>query len=196
MKVTMPILDHFGFLAPFYDRLIKPKVPETLWNFLQLPTDGLLLDAGGGTGRMAQFMLEKSAGVVLADLSAEMLMEAQEKGEFLRVCSHTESFPFPDGVFSRILMVDALHHVCDQPQTAIELWRVLKNDGYLVIEEPDLRTVAVKLVAIAEKLALMRSHFLAPPDIAALFDFPQADVRIETEPDGFNAWVIVQKSAN
>jgi demethylmenaquinone methyltransferase/2-methoxy-6-polyprenyl-1,4-benzoquinol methylase len=189
----MPVLNHFGFLAPFYDKLIKPKPPEYLYDFLQLPTDGLLLDAGGGTGRVAQFMLGKSAGVVLADLSIEMLAEAPDKGDFLRVCSHTEGFPFPDGSFTRILMVDALHHVCDQPQTARELWRVLAPGGYLVIEEPDLRTFAVKLVAIAEKLALMRSHFLSPPDIAAFFDFPQAKTHIESEVDGFNAWVIVQK---
>ncbi len=192
----MSILDHFGFLAPIYDRLIKPKAPEYLWEFLQLPTDGLLLDAGGGTGRMAQFMLDKSAGVVLADLSMEMLMEARGKGELMRVCSHTEGFPFPDGSFSRILMVDALHHVCDQPETAFELWRVLEPGGYLVIEEPDLRTKTVKLVALAEKLALMRSNFLAPSDIAALFESPNTEVRIETEADGFNAWVIVRKPQN
>jgi len=189
----MPLLDHFGFLAPFYDKLIKPKAPEYLWDFLHLPTDGLLLDAGGGTGRVAQFMTEKSAGVVLADLSLEMLAEASSKGDFLRVCSHTEGFPFPDGCFSRILMVDALHHVCDQSQTAQELWRVLAPGGYLVIEEPNLLTFTVKLVAIGEKLALMRSHFLSPPDIAAFFDLSQADVRIETEVDGFNAWIIVHK---
>jgi demethylmenaquinone methyltransferase/2-methoxy-6-polyprenyl-1,4-benzoquinol methylase len=191
----MFVFDHFGFLAPVYDRLIKPKAPEYLWELLQLPTDGLLLDAGGGTGRVAQFMVEKSAGVILADLSIGMLMEAHNKGEFSRVCTHTEGFPFSDESFSRILMVDALHHVCDQPQTADELWRVLKPGGYLVIEEPDLRTLTVKLVAIAEKLALMRSHFLAPQEIASLFDYPQADIRVETEADGFNAWVIVHKTA-
>ena len=190
----MPIFDHFGFLAPIYDRLIKPKAPEYLWNFLELPTDGLLLDAGGGTGRVAQFMLEKSASVVLVDLSKEMLIEARGKGDFMRVCSHTEGFPFPDESFSRILMVDALHHVCNQPDTAFELWRVLEPGGYIVIEEPDLHKFGVKLIAVAEKLALMRSHFLYPTEIVALFDFPRADVRIETEYDSFNAWVIVQKT--
>jgi ubiquinone/menaquinone biosynthesis C-methylase UbiE len=190
----MPFFDHFGFLAPFYDRLIKPKAPQYLWDLLQLPTDGLLLDAGGGTGRMSQLMLGKAADVVLVDLSLEMLNQARDKGSLQRVCSHTEAFPFPQESFSRILMVDALHHVCDQPQTILELWRLLQPGGYLVIEEPDLRTFTVKLVAIGEKVALMRSHFLSPPAIAALFDGLPAEVRIETEPDGFNAWVIVGKN--
>jgi demethylmenaquinone methyltransferase/2-methoxy-6-polyprenyl-1,4-benzoquinol methylase len=124
----------------------------------------------------------------------EMLAESQGKGNLLRVCTHTEVTPFLDGSFKRIIMVDALHHVCDQPQTAQELWRVLAPGGYIVIEEPDLRTFSVKLVAVAEKLALMRSHFLAPEAIAALFDDPNAQVSIETEKDGFNAWVIIRKT--
>jgi demethylmenaquinone methyltransferase/2-methoxy-6-polyprenyl-1,4-benzoquinol methylase len=59
-----------------------------------------------------------------------------------------------------------------------------------VIEEPDLRTFAVKLIAVAEKLMLMRSHFLAPPQIAQLFP-SEAKVRIEAE--DITAWVIVEK---
>jgi len=189
----MPILDHFGVLAPFYDRLLQPKLPEKLWEYLRLPTDGFLLDAGGGTGRLAQFMTGKSEAVFLADLSREMLVEAQNKNGLFRVCSHSECLPFPSESFSRIMMVDALHHVCDQPQTARELWRLLEPGGYLVIEEPDFRKFPVKLIAVAEKLALMRSHFLSPQAIVGLFGDPEADITIETEGDWFNAWVIIHK---
>ena len=122
-----------------------------------------------------------------------MLIEAQGKGELNRVCSHTEGFPFPDECFSRIMMIDALHHVCDQSQTALELMRVLEPGGSIVIEEPNLRNFGVKLVALAEKLALMRSHFLYPYEIASLFDMPQTNVNINDDLDGFNAWVIIKK---
>ena len=190
----MPILDHFGLIAPFYDRVFHHGDRAWLFDLLNLPAKGCLLDAGGGTGRIAQLLRDQVDRVVVVDLSIEMLQQANVKDGLQTACSHTERLPFDDAVFDRILMVDALHHVCDQPQTALELWRVLEPGGYLVIEEPDLRTFGVKLVAVAEKLALMRSHFLTPPDIASLFDFPQADIHVETEPDGFNAWVIVHKS--
>lgn len=187
----MPLFDHFDLLAPLYETLLPPKEPQDLWRRVNLPVIGALLDAGGGTGRVAQFMDGQADLVVVADLSRKMLGEARRKVGLRPVCSHTENLPFPDGTFARIIMVDALHHVCDQRATADELWRTLQPGGRLVIEEPDVRLFVVKLVAIAERLALMRSRFLSPPRIAGLFPYSNARVRVEIE--RHNAWVIVEK---
>ena len=84
-------------------------------------------------------------------------------------------------------MVDALHHVIDQPSTADEMFRLLKPGGRIIIEEPDIRTFGVKLIALAEKLLLMRSHFLSPQQIAGLFK----DAQVHTEDS--SAWVVVTK---
>ncbi len=183
--------DHFDFLAPLYETFIQARDPKELWKLADLPADGALLDAGGGTGRVAQFVNGKASPVVVADVSRKMLSEAQQKDGLLTVCSHTEKLPFRDGTFARIIMVDALHHVCNQQETVEELWRALKPGGRLVIEEPDVRSFAVKLVALAEKAALMRSHFLTPQQMIHLFHFPDARVWIET--DKFRAWVVAEK---
>ena len=188
----MPLFDHFGILAPFYEFFIKPTPPEKLWQLADLPASGTLLDAGGGTGRVAQFMNEKIDRIVVADLSFPMLQQARQKEGLRTVNTHTERLPFPDASFDRVIMVDALHHVCDQAETAAALWRVLKPGGRIVIEEPDLGHFGVKLVALAEKLALMRSHFLAPAEIVSLFDDFGARTRIEK--DGYISWVMIEKS--
>lgn len=188
----MPLFDHFDFLAPIYERFIHSKYPEEIGALIGLPVSGALLDAGGGTGRVAEFLVGQANSIVVADLSFGMLAVARKKAGLQAVCSPTESLPFPDGCFSRIIMVDAFHHVCNQRKTAEELWRVLQPGGRLVIEEPDVRTFAVKLIACGEKLTFMRSHFLSPLLIAGFFQVPNAHVRVETAKS--NAWIIVEKA--
>jgi len=188
----MPSLDHFGIIAPFYDRTIPLKAPQHLIELIGLPIEGAILDAGGGTGRVAQAFEHLATRVVVVDLSIGMLRQAGQKGRLWPVCSETESLPFPDASFERIVMVDALHHVLSQKRTVNELWRVLKSGGRIVIEEPDVRKLSVKFVALFEKIALMRSHFIAPPEIIAMFAHLNAMTQIKL--DGFNAWVIVDKN--
>jgi len=180
---------HFNVLAPFYDRVIPFTRLEQMLKVLALPHAGSLLDAGGGTGRVAEALRPHVGQVVVADVSLGMLTQARQKT--LSVASTaTERLPFPDGTFDRVLMVDALHHVISQAETVHELYRVLRPGGRLVIEEPDFRTFAVKLIAVAEKMAFMRSRFLAPAQIANLFP-SNTNVRIEAEDS--TAWVIAEK---
>jgi demethylmenaquinone methyltransferase/2-methoxy-6-polyprenyl-1,4-benzoquinol methylase len=180
---------HFQFLAPFYDRIIHFTRLEQTLKVLDLPHGGILLDAGGGTGRVAEALRPHIGFVILADVSPGMLAQALRK-KLTVTNAESEQLPFPDNTFDRVLMVDALHHVIHQGKTVDELYRVLKPGGRLVIEEPDLRKFPVKLIALAEKLMLMRSHFLAPGQIRALLP-PTANTKIEAEDN--TAWIIAEK---
>ncbi len=183
--------DHFDILAPIYEHVIPASATESMLRELDPSPGCRLLDAGGGTGRVSAFLEEHVGSVVLSDISMGMLKEAATKDNLQPTCALTETMPFADDFFDCVLMVDALHHVKDQTQTANELWRILKPGGRIVIQEPDIRKFAVKLIAVAEKFALMRSHFLAPQKIANLFPFNGADIDVHTEE--FNVWVVVKK---
>ena len=195
----MPINRHFDLLAPLYDRLIAPPDPDRLRALLALPDDGdppapgWMLDAGGGTGRVSAPLCQLVERLVISDLSLAMLRQAAEKGCVQPLRARVQRLPFPDGCFSRILVVDAFHHFGDQPASAVELARVLAPGGRLVIEEPDIRRPAVKLIALAETLALMGSRFRSPAwmcdQLAAL------GLRATIETDQGTAWVIASKSA-
>jgi demethylmenaquinone methyltransferase/2-methoxy-6-polyprenyl-1,4-benzoquinol methylase len=188
----MPIFDHFDFLAPFYEKAIPLKNQEKFIEKAQLPARGSLLDAGGGTGRVAKALIGLVDRVVLLDASPGMLREANQNGNLELVNGVSESLPFHDQSFDFVMMVDALHHVYSQKDTIAELWRATRPGGRIIIVEPDFDRFAVKLIAIAEKIAFMRSHFLSPLQIEGHFDiYPGAKTTIER--DGFNAWIICQK---
>jgi ubiquinone/menaquinone biosynthesis C-methylase UbiE len=187
----MPLLDHFSILAPYYEGFIPLTRPNVFLQYLDLPVKGALLDAGGGTGRVSQALRGYASQVVLVDLSFGMLKQANMKTGLRVVGAGTERLPFMDEAFERVLMVDALHHVINQAATCAELWRVVKKGGKVVIVEPDVRQIRVKLVAVMEKIALMRSHFLTPAHILSLFSFQDASGQIEI--DEYNAWIIIDK---
>ncbi len=182
--------DHFDFIAPLYNRMGDYSSLDVMIDAAGLPTNGCLLDAGGGTGRAAFALRDQAAQVVVADVSLGMLRFATSKPGLRAAAAQSEHLPFPEDSFDRVIMVDAFHHVLRQADTARELFRVLKSGGRIVIEEPDIRSFGVKLIALGEKTLLMRSHFLAPDQITALFD--SVHTRVITKDS--SAWIVVEKS--
>jgi len=181
--------DHFGLIAPLFSRA-KYLSLETMLEQAELPTSGRVLDAGGGTGRVSSAIREHAGEVIIADPSLGMLQQA-DRTQLKLACSNSESLPFPNASFERVIMVDALHHVINHGQTAREMYRILKPGGRIVIEEPDIHRFYVKLIAVAEKILLMRSHFLTPQKIVDLFSFDSAKTSIHAT-EG-NAWVVIEK---
>lgn len=90
-------------------------------------------------------------------------------------------------------MVDAYHHLADQARALQEMWRILAPGGRLIIEEPDIASFAVRLVALGERLLLMRSRFRSAEHIASAME------RIGGEPHVLrqeqSLWVVGTKTA-
>jgi demethylmenaquinone methyltransferase/2-methoxy-6-polyprenyl-1,4-benzoquinol methylase len=188
----MPINLHFDFLATFYERLMPAASAERFARLLALPCTGRLLDAGGGTGRVSSRLKDRVGNVVVSDLSLPMLRQTRNHGGIFPVQAHSERLPFADRVFMRALVVDAIHHFNDPDRVLSELMRVLVPGGRLVIEEPDIGRWPVRLVALAERAALMDSHFLPPVRIAAILEALGGRTRMED--DGrWRSWIIVDK---
>jgi ubiquinone/menaquinone biosynthesis C-methylase UbiE len=186
------MIDHFGILAPFYDRVIPPSDLNRLRERLRLPTTGRLLDAGGGTGRVSSQLRHLVDEVIISDPSALMLKQAQLKGKLQPAQAHAERLPFSNASFDRVVVVDALHHFANQREAVGDLLRVLKPGGRLLIEEPDIHRLFVKFVALGEKVALMRSHFVSAEQLRDMVAAHGHSAVIERDGQ-FTAWVSVDK---
>jgi len=182
----------FDILAPFYDHVISPKDDNIFTGPLSLPAPGWMLDAGGGTGRASANLTGKVGHLVICDLSFSMLQAAKEKGIENLVQGSAEALPFARNTFERILVIDALHHMPRQKNTVGEMLRTLKEGGRMLIEEPDIHLFAVKLIALFEKLALMRSHFHTKEEIQSMVEAYGAKAELDSDGKG-SAWVIAEK---
>jgi ubiquinone/menaquinone biosynthesis C-methylase UbiE len=186
----VPDLDHFGLLAPLYDRVIRPPTSTRLAELAGLPISGRLLDAGGGTGRIARCLTGQASQVIVADESWKMLSHAPAGTTLLLTASQAERLPFPTGGFERVIMVDAFHHLRDQEQSLAELMRVCAVGGRVVIEEPDIERVLVWGIAVLERLALMRSRFRRAEEVAASFRALGAAVSIHRQ--DATVWIVAE----
>ncbi len=162
-----------------------------LVDLLEIENCQTLLDVGGGTGRVSVLFKNTTKKIFIADTAINMLQLARDKG-LATVVSESEHLPFPDQIFNRIIMVDTFHHVKDQRQSLDEMWRLLTPRGKMVIEEPDIQHLLVKLIALGERLLLMRSQFKKPQAIVEMCQFvPHSDVKLIRR-KGF-AWIIITK---
>ncbi|HUW14515.1 MAG TPA: class I SAM-dependent methyltransferase [Anaerolineae bacterium] len=186
------LLDHFRIVAPLYDRIFSYDGDDRLKEHLQLPGQGWLLDAGGGTGRVAQTLRDLTGQVVILDESEGMLRQARDKG-LIGVRGEVEALPFRSGAFPRILTVDTFHHLRDQAVATCEMMRALATEGRIVVQEPDIRHRGVKLIALAEKLLLMRSRFRTPQVMQRMFEACEARVSVRQE--GPHFWLIAEKKS-
>ncbi len=186
-------LDHFNLVSRYYDRLFRVRNAERLQELLQLPAPGPVLDLGGGTGQVTLALRGLADQVVVLDESIGMLRQARLKG-LPTVRGEAERLPFAQGAFARILVVDTFHHLRDQRKAAAELLRVLAPGGRLVIEEGNVELTPVRLVALAEKLILMRSHFFSPQAVQRMFEAGGGQVLLERQ--GAKFWAVVQPSSD
>lgn len=183
--------DHFDLIGPLYDLIFGRRIDHEIVEFADVHDEHRVLDVGGGTGRVSVLFKTRVKNVFIADSSINMLREAQKKG-ITTINSNSEKLPFAGETFQRVIMVDALHHVKDQRQSLIEMWRVLSIGGKIIIEEPDINNFLVKLIALGEKIMLMRSHFISPKMIAAMGNFGDS-AKIEIKRKKGIAWIVIQK---
>ena len=186
----MSKFDHFKIIAPLFNHVFKTPNNNKLVELIGIQDDHCLLDVGGGSGRIAQLFKENSCKVTITDISMGMLRESAKTGNYELVLAASESLPYKNCQFDRIIMVDTFHHVINHKDTIKQLLRVLKPGGRLIIEEPDIDKFLVKLIALGEKLLLMRSHFKSSKEISKLLSaFPGIKISFDNESNNF--WVIV-----
>ncbi|MGA9399016.1 MAG: class I SAM-dependent methyltransferase [Anaerolineaceae bacterium] len=161
--------NHFDLISGIYERWGHFDTNHPVMEMLDLPEHGIILDIGGGTGRVASALTGVDRRVVVIDISAGMLLKVRGKTGIVPLMSDSAALPLPAGRIDRVIVVDALHHIQRQKETIDEIHRLLKPGGVAVVIEPDLNALFVKLIVVLEFVLLMGSHFLNERDLLDLY---------------------------
>lgn len=160
----------FHCLAPFYDYLIRRPQIHRFKELLDLPPNGVMIDVGGGTGRVSHHLTEFTANVCICDINRSMLKQAKRKKTVIPLQADAVRLPFTTNTIDGILVVDALHHFIRPAEAVREMLRVLKAGRRLLIEEQDIERKPIKLVQFSERRIGLHSRFLTLNEILDLFN--------------------------
>lgn len=144
---TSAALSEFDRWSRSYDRsVLQPMLFGPSHNLLlrqMSEEDGSVLDIGCGTGRFAARVLQRfpQAQVMGFDLSTKMLAHgasrnpAPERMQLIR--GDSLRLPFRDSTFDVVTCSHSFHHYPDQAAAVIEMHRVLRPGGRLMIIDGD-----------------------------------------------------------
>lgn len=125
--------------------------------FLVIGEKDSLVDLGGGFGRLTKTYLPYVKKIVISDPSKNHLNMAKEQlNKYHKISYQETSFPaldFSDSSFEIALMVRVIHHLANSEATIKEISRILKPNGYLILE------FANKIHFWAKIKALFRGDF-------------------------------------
>lgn len=184
------VRDFYRKFAEDYDRLAaaslyKRVYDEITWKLTEpyLPSSGLVLDAGGGTGRWAIPIAKMGLKVVVYDISNEMLQVAKKKvkKEGLRhtvymLQGDVGDICFLDHAFDFVLAEGDPISYSDDPGKAVrELARVLKPGGYISAGVDNLYSIASSMLNMENE------------DVEKVRDFLLTK-RVFIKDLGFHAW--------
>ncbi len=159
------IQDMFSSIADNYDKLntILSFRKDTGWrkraiHEAQIQHNDKVLDLACGTGEMIIEILKqkKDVSVTGGDFCMDMLGIAKNKlPESRLTAADAQNLPFKDNSFDKITMAFGLRNVADKDKALRELFRVVKNNGKVVIlefTEPNNKIVSFLYNLYSEKI--------------------------------------------
>jgi len=119
--------------------------------------DGKLLDIGCNIGIFMKVAQQAGFDVKGVELNADCALYGKERFHLDIDSNHLEDIAFPDETFDVITLFDVLEHIPDMNAFIDEIRRILKKDGQVVIQAPNLNS-------LMSELTKGKWHWLSPPD--------------------------------
>lgn len=162
----------FNRAARFYNiipKLLRIEYP-LLEKEISLEKESNVLDVGGGTGRLASKIVNSAeAQVTVLDSSNPMLEQIKPHPRISTVHETIKDNSLSSKSFDVVVCIDALHHLKEPERGLQEMYKILKPQGKIYIQDFDITKARVKFLSFVEKHLLREpAHFYSPEKLTKI----------------------------
>ncbi len=164
-----------------------------------LPKSGKLLEIGVWEGLTTQEYRKNYQGEICGiDLNLDIMKPAMDFLDDARACDlNTDNIPWEENTFDTVICTEIIEHVFDTDRLLIEINRVLKPGGNLIISTPNLSSILNKIFIVfglqplATEVSCRKSNYGNPfrkslHSSGHIRDFTYAAFREIIEANGFD----------
>ncbi|HOF01680.1 MAG TPA: class I SAM-dependent methyltransferase [Spirochaetota bacterium] len=161
----------FDKIYKYYDGAIKffnLNKKEEIKEALKLKGDEIVLDVGGGTGRLAEFLSPESKEYYILDESEGMLSRVKKASNVFPVFGDARNLEFEDLSFDIAIMSDTIHHIKNHEKLFEEIARVLKPNGRLLILDFEKYSFKTRILRACEFFLFGKTYFMTSDEARSL----------------------------
>ena len=138
--------------------LLLKKTKEIIVEIQKFKKRGKFLDIGCGFGLLLKAAKEQGFDVLGIEKEAETAKIAKEKFNLRVLTKEFNQVQLPEFSFDVISCFDVLEHIPEPKQFLKNIKKLLKKDGLLVIQSPNIESIMAKITGVQWNWLLLPNH--------------------------------------
>lgn len=130
----------------------------------------VIVDIGGGTGKLARYICDSCKMVYVLDESDKMLSKVNQAKNLICINGDALKTPFESNSIDIVILSDVFHHIKEQKELVIEIRRILKDGGRLLILDFNRKNIRTRLLRAFEFILFGRLFFRTKDEVRILLE--------------------------
>lgn len=169
----MKEIKDFDKVYKYYDKfmaMFNLYKHEEIKSAANIDEHDIVVDIGGGTGKLAKYICNSCKTVYVLDESEQMLSMVNQGKNLVCIRGNALKTPFEDNSIDIVILSDVFHHIKEQKDLIVEINRILKYGGKIVMLDFHRKHIKTKLLRAFEFALFGRLFFRTKDEVRCLLE--------------------------